>query len=386
MPKVCIVTCPLAEYEKRNVQVENAIRLFSPLAEQLWLISSGYPEPPERGCRVRVINIRHSSQKRGMLFRATGLISWELGVAFHLVKIAREVDAVVFYLGGMALVPPALAARLCGKRIILRVTGSSSNSAREIYASSLYGYGGHLFAAVLNLMERINYRLADHIIIESGSQMEYFKLNRYRRKIRQLNVVLDVDHFKPLKPFGERGNRIGFIGRWGEEKGILNFIQAIPLILSRRSDVEFFLGGDGDLRDRVRSELEAAGLSHRVIRSGWIPHHQMVSRLNDLKILVMPSYTEGSPAILPEAMACGTVVIAAPVGGIPDMIEDQKNGFILKNNSPQCIADKVLEVLGCRQLNEISSAARDSVEEGYSFQAAAEAYRALLCGREKHNG
>ena len=111
---------------------------------------------------------------------------------------------------------------------------------------------------------------------------------------------------------------------------------------------------------------------------GWIPHDELPKYLNQLKLLVLPSYTEGLPNIMLEAMACGTPVLATPVGAIPEVIKDEETGFILKNNSPECIAENVMRALEHPNLGEIVNNARNLIERKYTYEAAVERYRWML--------
>jgi glycosyltransferase involved in cell wall biosynthesis len=111
---------------------------------------------------------------------------------------------------------------------------------------------------------------------------------------------------------------------------------------------------------------------------GWISHDDLPGYLNQLRLLVLPSYTEGLPNIMLEAMACGTPVLATPVGAIPDVIRDGKTGFIMENNSPECIAENVARALASPDLEEIAEAGRRFVEENFTFEKVVGKWKRLL--------
>jgi glycosyltransferase involved in cell wall biosynthesis len=77
-------------------------------------------------------------------------------------------------------------------------------------------------------------------------------------------------------------------------------------------------------------------------------------------------------------MACGTPVLATPVGGIPDLIKDGKTGFILEDNSPRCIAENVFRALEHPGLDEIAKNAHDLIEKHYTYEATVERYKNIL--------
>ena len=97
-----------------------------------------------------------------------------------------------------------------------------------------------------------------------------------------------------------------------------------------------------------------------------------------MKQVVLPSYTEGLPNIMLEAMACGTPVLATPVGAIPNVIKDGETGFIMKDNSPECIAENVIRALNHPNLERIAGNARALVEREFTYERAVERWREVL--------
>jgi glycosyltransferase involved in cell wall biosynthesis len=98
----------------------------------------------------------------------------------------------------------------------------------------------------------------------------------------------------------------------------------------------------------------------------WINHDELPIYLNKLNLLVIPSYTEGLPNIMIEAMACGTPVLATPVGSIPDFIKDGNTGFLMENNSPECISENIIRAINYSDINSISENGHSMVKQEFS--------------------
>lgn len=203
-------------------------------------------------------------------------------------------------------------------------------------------------------------------------------MEKYQSKISIAHEhVLDFDNFNILKDLSERDNLVGYIGRLSEEKGPMNFVHAISE-LSRDGSIKFIIGGSGRLLDKIRSYLKNNCLNANIELIGWIPHTDLPPHLNNLRLLVVPSYSEGLPNIMLEAMACGTPVLATPVGAIPDIIADGDTGFLMENNSPECIASNVIRALEHPDLKGVAQRARSLVEREFTFERAVEGWRAVL--------
>jgi glycosyltransferase involved in cell wall biosynthesis len=273
---------------------------------------------------------------------------------------------------GEGLLIPVLTLKLLRKTVILSLAASSpkiAESNKDVF----------FLDKIAKFLEIINYIFANRIILYSPNFIKEWNLEKYRDKIFIAHEhFLDFDKFKIKKEFDKRNNLVGYIGRLSEEKGVLNFVKAIPEILKERNDLEFLIGGDGQLRDEIEKYLDEKDLNDKVKLTGWIPHDELPEYLNELKLLVLPSYTEGLPNIMLEAMACGTPVLATPVGAIPDVIKDGETGFIMENNSPECIAKNVIRALNHPNLEKIAENGRELVEKEFTYEAAVERYKEIL--------
>ena len=220
--------------------------------------------------------------------------------------------------------------------------------------------------------------LTDRIVVESPKVVSQLGLDRYKSKIKEGGLFVDTGIFKVKKQIKERGNIIGYVGRFSKEKGVLNFAESILFSLNKE-DIQFLLAGSGELFNHIKQRVEDLH-SERIILKDWVPSEKLPDILNELKLLVLPSYTEGLPNIILEAMACGTPVLATSVGGISDIIKDGETGFIMEDNSPECIAQSVARVLNCPDLDRIVSNARKLIEDEFVYNAAVARYKVILEG------
>ena len=124
--------------------------------------------------------------------------------------------------------------------------------------------------------------------------------------------------------------------------------------------------------------MQRNGTYNKVKLTGWISHDELPNYFNEMRLLVLPSYTEGLPGIVLEAMACGTPVLVTPVGGVPDLIRDGGTGFIMEDNSPESIAKNVIRALKHPGLDEISHSARKLIEQEYTYEVMVEKCRHAL--------
>jgi len=292
----------------------------------------------------------------------------ELKISFFL-AFHKKTDYYVIFLA-QCLTLPVLTLRLMGKGPVL-ILGASNNQMNKSKKSHLL--------TILALEERINFSLSKKIVLYSERLIKEWNLEKYRKKILiGHRHYINFEHFSIIKPFTGRETAIGYIGRLSEEKGILNFVEALPGILRENPHLKIYIIGDGPLNDRIHARLAQSGILQNVVFTGWIGHDEIPRYLNELRLLVLPSDTEGLSNIMLEAMACGTPVLSTPVGAIPDFITDGKTGFLMENNSPASIEKNVIRALHFPETGEIILNTQELLKREFTFESAVKRYSLLL--------
>ncbi|MBN2292949.1 MAG: glycosyltransferase [Pirellulales bacterium] len=167
-----------------------------------------------------------------------------------------------------------------------------------------------------------------------------------------------VDYLKesPL-PYEDREYDVVYLGRLMPEKGVPDLMAAAKLdvVGSNHGTPRYYLWGDGIVpKDRP----------YICCFQMWIEDPEKREIFRKAKVVVLPSYQECFPMVLLEAMACGTPVVATPVGGVPDMIKDGMQGILVEPGQPQQLHQAIHRLLDDPQLwRECSCNARTSANQ-----------------------
>lgn len=378
--RVCVVNFPLSKIGSKAgaIPTIQLLKILSSLSLDIYIVTGNFTvNPLSKYVDAPIFGITHKTGSN-VFTRFVNYILTQLEISIKLMKLAGDTDLYIFFIMGQNLLLPMLTAKLLRKKVLLALAASSVKSAEAQNDS---------FSKLLNFLSEINYTLSNKIILHSPNLIKEWNLEKYKNKICIAHeYFLDFDKFKIKKKFDERDNLVGYVGRLSEEKGILNFVKAIPKIIKKRDGIKFIVGGDGRLRDEIEKYLDENDLNKKVKLTGWVPHDELPDYLNELKLLIIPSYTESGPIIALEAMAYGTPILATRVGHILNMIEDEATGFIMENNTPECIAENVERALNYPDLERIVENARALVEREFTYEVAVEKYRTILenLGVENH--
>lgn len=132
--------------------------------------------------------------------------------------------------------------------------------------------------------------------------------------------------------------RLVCIGRFAEQKGQLLLVEAMARV---RAPVHLTLVGDGPLAPDLRAAIARAGLADRVTLPGWLDEAGVRAALAGAHMMVLPSFAEGLPVVLMEAMAAGRPAIATWVAGIPELMQDGRTGWLVPAGDAGLLAEAI---------------------------------------------
>ncbi|HEY0586362.1 MAG TPA: glycosyltransferase family 4 protein [Pseudoduganella sp.] len=159
------------------------------------------------------------------------------------------------------------------------------------------------------------------------------------------------------------------LGRLGRRKGSYDLLQAAARVASQGSALELRLGGDGEL-DAVRERAAQLGIANQLNLLGWVGAESRQQQLALASLYALPSYNEGLPMSVLEAMAAGLPVLATPVGGIPEAVADGVEGFLVEPGDVDALAARLAQLLEDEALaRRMGEAARRKVESTFSSDA-----------------
>jgi glycosyltransferase involved in cell wall biosynthesis len=190
----------------------------------------------------------------------------------------------------------------------------------------------------------------------------------------------------------ERHNSVLYVSRLERNKGMETIARAIPIVLKRFPSAAFqFVGSDGiDSDGKKWSDkfLDAVDPTQRErLRFEQKSRDALIQAYQEAAVCILPSAWENSPYALLEAMACGTPVIATRAGGVPEIIEDGVNGFMLPAGDAEALADRICALLEDAQLRKaLGHNARRRIQELFSVERVlprmVAAYEAAIRGTE----
>ncbi len=368
---ICVITHPLGEAG------ENATRSLLDILSNITNVSLVTADLPADS----VIRQRHEVVEFATQEPSDSILRAAVQFVYNQLKMCRTIvrrdEEIMLFFGATAYLLPILFSRLLGKNVILEPRGNVSLTLRLNWEQSVPAPVARMLAGGVWFLEQVGYWLSDGIITYTPSMAKELGLQRFENKLYPTGArYVDTEQFYPRTPFEERDTVVGFLGRLDEEKNVRTLAKAVDH-LTKKTTFRFI--GDGPLRGELEQKLVDERMTGQVEFTGWVDHNTVPRELSQLRLLVLPSEpTEGLPTVILEAMACGTPVLAAPVSGVPDVIQDGKTGFLFSEYSPEQTAKLIRDILFKKDLTTISATGIKRINEEYTMNAAVERYRVIL--------
>lgn len=253
----------------------------------------------------------------------------------------------------------------------------------EIHGDPVTEDRNGLLNATVETLERLSARVADRLVVKSTRIREDF-LDRgigTREQYRLIYHGVELDEYRRVASgdgsAGPAGDGeplvIFFVGRVVEGKGLWDLLDAYEMLCSDH-DVVLRIVGDGPLRDELADAAADRDLDG-VTLVGYVD--DIAAEYADADVLALPSYREGTPRVVTEALAAGVPVVATDISGVPDQVQDGTNGLLVSPGDTAALRRALDDLLSSdERREEMGAAASESVEK-FSLEAADDVYRDL---------
>ena len=206
------------------------------------------------------------------------------------------------------------------------------------------------------------------------SQLFRWVSHRHWDKVKVVHCGLDNEFHaqaspQPIPPEA----RVVCVGRLCEQKGQLLLLDAVRLLRDRGERVQVVLAGDGEMRPEIERFMAEHGLQDRVSITGWVSSDRVRQELLAARALVLPSFAEGLPVVIMEAMALGRPVLTTHIAGIPELVRHGTDGWLIPAGDVDALVEALSDLLSqsLQRLTEMGQAAKRRVLERHSIDTEA---------------
>lgn len=187
------------------------------------------------------------------------------------------------------------------------------------------------------------------------SQAMIFAAPEHWERLKVIHCGVEPDLYDSREP-GSSGKRILFVGRLAAVKGVSVLLEAFARVAARHGEARLTLVGDGPDRRRLEAEAARLGIAAQVVFAGYRSQQEVAESLSAADVFVLPSFAEGVPVVLMEAMAARLPVVATRVGGVSELVEDGVSGVTVPPGDADSLAAALERMLddpsGARAMGE----------------------------------
>jgi len=197
----------------------------------------------------------------------------------------------------------------------------------------------------------------------TAAQLRRFAAPAHWHKIEIVRCSIDGEFLNDPPPLDPSSKQLVCVGRLCPAKGQLLLLEAFAEVMPEHPNVRLILCGDGEMRPAVEQRIKDLGLDDAVEITGWITSDEVRAHLAAARALVLPSFAEGLPVVIMESLVLARPVITTYVAGIPELVRDGENGWLIPAGDRDAISAAVSECLSiaAAQIAEMGKAGRAAV-------------------------
>ena len=256
------------------------------------------------------------------------------------------------------------------------------------YSFTVHGPEEFDKALTLNLNQKIKY--ASRVIaITNYCKSQLFRWADYEdwQKVGIVHCGLEDNFFNEQTLNSKReGDEYRFlcIGRLCEQKGQLLLLEAFSRFINAGFKAHLTLAGDGEMRAEIESFIKQQSLQGNVTITGWVDSIEIKELLSKSDAMLLPSFAEGLPVAIMEAMATGVPVISTAIAGIPELVEDKVTGFLVFPGSVNSLENALVAFtkLSQSELDAVRKRAFEAVKKEHNITTEAEKLAVLVGAKE----
>jgi len=238
-------------------------------------------------------------------------------------------------------------AKAMGRKIFLQLHGGKL----DVFLHGKSAFTRKIVLGVLSIPDMVGVlsKVQEQPILASK---HYKKVTVIPNMIRASDYQENSDRPVPVD-FPEGRKTVLYIAsQFSKAKGVDEVLASVQRVSKRHKDILFVLVGGGKEKRQMIHECRRIGIADHVFFTGFLSKEQIVPILHAADIFILPSHSEGFPYVILEAMSSGLPVIATPVGAIPELIQEGKNGYLVNVGDSVRLADYIDILLRNKSLRE----------------------------------
>lgn len=199
-------------------------------------------------------------------------------------------------------------------------------------------------------------------------------------KIKVIHCGLALERWTDPEPMPAGPFHMVAVGRFAEQKGFGLLLRAFAQAWRRNPGLRLSLVGDGELRPQIEELIAREGMAEAVHLLGWQDEAGVRAAMNAANALITPSFAEGLPVVIMEAMACARPVISTYIAGIPELVRPGHEGWLVPAGDSDALAEIMLQAAESShdRLTQMGKAARSRVQARHDIRQSARRLAALF--------